>query len=110
MRVPRVRFTVRRMMVLVSLLAIGLAVIRYTVTCWGTSEVLTIAPTVLVATNILAWFQRARRQVFWVGFGLCGWAYLTFSLGSPFGGAPADNMVPRWPPWPLLCEPSRSVV
>ena len=92
MRVPRVRFTVRRMMVLVSLLAIGLAVIRYTVTCWGTSEVLTIAPTVLVATNILAWFQRARRQVFWVGFGLCGWAYLTFSLGSPS----AEHLPTTW--------------
>jgi hypothetical protein len=80
------------MMVLVSLLAVGLAVIRYAVTHWGTSEVLTIAPTVLVVTNILAWFQGARRQVFWVGFGLCGWAYLTFTLGSPL----AEHLPTAW--------------
>src|SRR5436305_3116632 len=83
MILPRVRFTVRWLMALVSLLALGLAVMRHAVTHWGASEVMTIAPTVRLATNILAWFQGARWQVFWVGFGLCGWAYLTFSLGSP---------------------------
>jgi hypothetical protein len=52
---------------------------------WGTGEVATIAPTVLLATSVLAWFQRARRRAFWVGFGLAGWAYLALSLGSPAG-------------------------
>jgi len=79
-------------MALVSLLALGLAVMRHAVTHWGASEVMTIALTVLMATNILAWFQRADWQVFWVGFGLCGWAYLTFSLGSPL----AEHLPTAW--------------
>jgi hypothetical protein len=79
-------------MALVFLLAVGLAVVRHAVTYWGPSEVMSIAPIVLLATNILAWFQRARWQVFWVGFGLCGWAYLTFSLGSPL----AERLPTAW--------------
>jgi hypothetical protein len=72
-----------RLMAIIALLALGLTLIRHAVTHWGPSEVMTIAPIVLLATNLLAWFQTARRQVFWCGFGICGWAYLTFSLGSP---------------------------
>ncbi len=83
MRDRRVRYTMRQVMGLVLLLALGLAAVRYAVTNWGTSEAIAVAPIALVTTNILAWFQRARWQVFWVGFGLCGWAYLTISLESP---------------------------
>jgi hypothetical protein len=89
---PRVRFSVRWLMVVVSLLALGLAVVRHALTHWGPSEVTTIAVTALVATNILAWFQRARWQVFWAGFGLCGWAYLTFTFGSSL----ADDLPTTW--------------
>ncbi|GAC1474390.1 MAG: hypothetical protein NVSMB9_24680 [Isosphaeraceae bacterium] len=84
MQRPCARFTLGRLMAIVSALALGLAVLRHAWTDWGPREVMTIAPTILLATNVLAWFQRARWQRFWVGFGLCGWAYLTFSLGSPF--------------------------
>jgi hypothetical protein len=65
------------------LLAGGLAILRLAVRYLGPNEAMAIVPVVLVATNVLAWFQRARWQVFWIGFGLCGWAYLTFILGSP---------------------------
>ena len=74
------------------LLAAALAVVRHALTYWGTSEVMTVAPMVLVVTNILAWFQRARRQVFWGGFGLSGWAYLMLSLGSPL----AEHLPTAW--------------
>jgi hypothetical protein len=82
-RLPRVRVTVRQMMALVCLMAVGLMIARHVVACWGPSEATTIAPIVLLASNVLAWFQRPRWQVFWIGFGLCGWAYMTFSVGSP---------------------------
>ncbi len=82
MRPLRVRFTVRRIMALTGLLAVGLAFLRHAATHWGPGEVTTLALTVLLATNVLAWFQGARWQVFWVGFGLCGWAFLMFSLNS----------------------------
>jgi hypothetical protein len=69
-------------MALISLLAVGLMVLRFAVRYWGPGEAMAIAPIVLVATNVLAWFQKARWQLFWIGFGLCGWAYLTFILSS----------------------------
>jgi hypothetical protein len=83
LRRPACRFTLRRLMGLVSVLALGFAILRHAVMAWGASEVMTIAPMVLLATNVLAWFQRARWQVFWIGFGLAGWAYLMLALGSP---------------------------
>jgi len=86
------RFTVRLMMAFVLLLAVGLGALRYALTHWGPSEIMAIAPVVLLATNILAWFQRARGQVFWVGFGLCGWACLSFSLYCPL----AEHLPTTW--------------
>ena len=83
MQWPYMRFTVRWIMAFVSFLALGLAAMRDPITHWGPREVTTLALSVLLATNILAWFQRARWQVFWIGFGLSGWTYLTLSLGSP---------------------------
>jgi hypothetical protein len=92
MKFPRVRLTVWRAMALVMLMAVGLAVTRHVATHWRASEAMSIAPIVLVATNVLAWFQRARWQVFWIGFGLCGWAYLTFTLGSQL----AEHLPTAW--------------
>jgi hypothetical protein len=82
---PPGRLTLWRLMALVSVLGVGLAILRHARTYWGTGEVLTIAPTVLLATHFLACFQRARWRAFWLGFGLSGWAYLAISLGSPAG-------------------------
>ena len=73
MQRARVQFTVRRFMALVSFLALGLAVVRHAVTHWGASEVFTVGPIVLFLTNLLAAFQRAVWQGFWVGLGICGW-------------------------------------
>lgn len=88
---PR-RSTVGRVMALVFLVAVGLAVSRHVARSWGAGEVFAIAPMVLVATNVLAWFQGARRQVFWIGFGLAGWLYLTFALASPL----AESLPTTW--------------
>ena len=83
MKLPRLRLTVRRAMALTTWVAVGLAAIRPLITSWGPREFTTFALNIIVATNVLAWFRRQRRQVFWIGFGLAGWAYLALALASP---------------------------
>ncbi len=92
MRGLRVRFTVRQIMVLVCLIALGLGLMRHVATHWGTAEFATVGPIVLITTTILAWFQKARWQAFWVGFGLCGGAYLAISVASPM----AEHLPTAW--------------
>jgi hypothetical protein len=82
MRRSSFKFTIWRLMAIVSLLALVLATLRHAVRYWGPGEITTLAWAVLVVTNVLAWFQRDRWQIFWVGFGLTGWAFLTLSIGS----------------------------
>jgi hypothetical protein len=72
----------RRILILSALLALGLAAIRHAAMRWGTSEVMAIAPILLVVTHVLAWFPSARWRAFWFGFGVCGWAYLLTALTS----------------------------
>jgi hypothetical protein len=79
------QFRLRGLLVLVGLLAVALAVLRHALRHWGPGEVTTIALTLLVATNVLAWFQGPRWQTFWVGFGLVGVAYLLIALSSSTG-------------------------
>ncbi|MHC5539664.1 hypothetical protein ACYOEI_15710 [Singulisphaera rosea] len=79
---PDRSFTLRRSMTLMAILCVIMAVVSRALNYWGPREFTTLAVTILVATNILAWFQSARWQVFWVGFGLFGWAYLSISLAS----------------------------
>jgi hypothetical protein len=66
---------------LVSVLCVVLAFVHHALRHWGPDEVTIIALSILLATNILAWFQDARWQVFWIGFGMVGFAYLMISLG-----------------------------
>lgn len=79
---PSQRFTLGRSMTLLALLCVVMAIVSRALKRWGPGEITTLAVIILVATNILAWFQSARWQVFWVGFGLFGWAYLSISLGT----------------------------
>ena len=92
MKLSRVRLTVRHAMALMACVAVGLAAIRHAITSWGPRELATVAPIIVVATNALAWFQRPRRQVFWIGFGLAGWAYLALALWSPL----AESLPTSW--------------
>src|SRR6185312_16447729 len=77
------QITLRRLMILVVFLALVLGLLRHALRHWGTSEVVTLAVTILVVTNVLAWFQKARWQVFWAGFGIFAWSYLVISLKLP---------------------------
>lgn len=79
------QLTLRGCLVLVGLLGVALAVLRHALRHWGPGEVTTMALILFVATNVLAWFQGARWQTFWVGFGLVGVVYLTVALGSSSG-------------------------
>jgi|GEM_PF-4969560 len=80
MRHPCKKMTLRWLMGVVSLLCLLLAFLRHALRYWGPGEVTIVALTILLVTNILAWFQGTRWQVFWVGFGIFGWAYLMISL------------------------------
>jgi len=82
---PVPQISLGRFMGLVSILGLGLAALRHAVDHWGADDVTALALTVLLGTNVVAWFSGARRQVFWAGFGLTGWAYLMLSWGPPAG-------------------------
>lgn len=76
------RVTLRELMILASLPCLALALLRHALIYWGPDDVTALALTILVATNVLVWFQGARRVV-WAGFGVFGWAYLVIALASP---------------------------
>ena len=77
------RFSVGWIMVAVSAVAVGLAIVRHALMSWGAGEAITLAITVLLTANLCALFQSDRRHRFLVGFEICGWTYLALSLGSP---------------------------
>jgi len=79
----RLQFTMRRFMALVCVLAVFLAVIRYTTLRWGADAILAAAVTALLASTIAVQLPGFGRRVFWVSFAACGWVYLALSTIPP---------------------------
>ncbi len=83
MRLPRVRFTMRRMMAHVALIALALAFARHAVTRYGAEGVLMIAWTVILGAIDIPLFWKVSSPRFWLGFGLSGVSYLALAFFAP---------------------------
>ena len=73
------RFSIRNLMVVVVLLGIGFAALRYPTPFWAnvwysfTLGSLTLAVPAAV-------YRRGEQRAFWVGFAACGWVYFMMAL------------------------------
>lgn len=86
MRIPQVRFTMWGMMRVVGLMAVFLAVTRFTLAQSGTEGLTSLAVCVFAFLTYLPQFLRVRWPMFWLGFAGSGLIYLSFVhfVGLPF--------------------------
>jgi hypothetical protein len=75
----RFRFHIGTFVILVLLLAVGLASLRESNDLWA-SGLFTLAVGVLMISILLAVHRTESRRAFWLGFALFGWIYLGLSL------------------------------
>ena len=80
MTVPRVRFTVRHLMIAVAVVSAGLAVlVSGSETLAGAVLLLTLG---MLSVSVLGMvYRREETRAFWVGFALLGWGYMSLVLG-----------------------------
>jgi hypothetical protein len=71
----RLRFTIRELILVVVVIAIGLAAIRSGSAPWA-GAMTSITFFVMIASTLGVALGRAMRRVFWSGFALLGWSYL----------------------------------
>jgi hypothetical protein len=80
MRVPRMRFTVRHLMIAVAAVSVGLAVlVSGSETLAGTVLLLTLGMLAVTVLGIV--YRRGEARAFWLGFALFGWGYTALALG-----------------------------
>jgi hypothetical protein len=77
------RFSIADLLFAVGLCAVSMACLVYASTPWA-AAVLSIALAALVLSLIGIIYRRGERRAFWVGFAICGWAYITLSSGPWF--------------------------
>ena len=82
MRLPR--FTIRSLLAVVSLIAIGIAALRAADDLWD-SGMLGLTVLGLMTAVPLAVHRTDGRRAYWLGFALFGWAYLVASLFPQIG-------------------------
>lgn len=75
----RFRFSIRSLLVLIMFAAVGIAALRQASPFWD-SATCTLALGLFITAPLWAIHRSGRRRAFWVGFALCGWAYIVASL------------------------------
>lgn len=80
---PRFRFSVSSLMVLIVLLAAAFAALRTPSPLWA-NVWFSIALASLVLAIPAAVYRRAADRAFWVGFAACGWVYFVLALAPWF--------------------------
>ena len=75
----RFRFHIGTLVILVLLLALGLAALRESNEIWASST-FSITLVMLSISILLAIHRANKRRAFWLGFALFGWSYLGLSL------------------------------
>ena len=76
---PKLRFNIASMLVIILVLAIGFAALRESNDLWD-SGVFTLTIGVLLISILLAVHRTESRRAFWIGFALFGWVYLGLAL------------------------------
>ncbi len=87
MRISRMRFTVRQMMVSVIVVSVGLAaLLSGSESIAGAVLLLTLG---MLAISVLGMvYRREEGPRFWIGFALLGWGYMSLVLGHWWFGDP----------------------
>jgi hypothetical protein len=76
---PRFRFKIASLLVLVLFVAVGFAALRESTDLWE-SGVFTLTLVFLLTSILLAIHLAGKRRAFWLGFALFGWIYLALTL------------------------------
>jgi hypothetical protein len=109
MRVPRVQFTVQRLMALVLATAVNIAFVRLVAAEWGAREALILLTCLCGITAPLAFSRPGRRRAIAAGLAYGGGVYLLLSLG--FAARPDMSDLPTTPLldrlYDPLCNPER---
>jgi hypothetical protein len=105
------RFSLRGLLGAIGILAVGLACLMFASSPWAdTSVSITLGALTVALIGVV--YRRGDRRAFWVGFALCGWAYMALSSGSWFASDFRYHLVTtrvlRWAyPW-LIPEARQS--
>jgi hypothetical protein len=76
------RFSIRGLMVVIVLLSVAFAALRFPTPLWAnvwfslTAAALTLAVPAAV-------YRRGEQRAFWVGFAVCGWVYFICQQAAP---------------------------
>jgi hypothetical protein len=84
------RFSIASLLSTVAIFAVGLACLMFASTPWA-GAVLSVTLGILTLALLGVGYRRGERRAFWVGFALCGWAYMALSSGPWF----TDYIRPR---------------
>lgn len=91
----RLRITIRAVMALVLLVAVGVAALRYANDLWA-SLALTGVLLVVAVAALGAAFGRGSRRAWWGGFAALGFGYLSLSFGPWFSSAIRPQLATTW--------------
>jgi hypothetical protein len=82
-RIPR--FTLRRLMIAVGVIAVTLAVLRFAAQRWGIDGVTGVILLALYAPILAVQLGRFRPPIFWVWFGAYAWLYMALTFFPVLG-------------------------
>ena len=109
MRVPRVQFTVQRLMALVLATAVNIAFVRLVAAEWGAREALILLACLYAITAPLAFSRPGRSRAIAAGLAYGGGIYLLLSLGfaarPDMSDLPTTGLLDRL--YEPLCGPDR---
>ena len=77
------RFSIRGLMVVIVLLAMAFAALRYPTPFWANLWYSLAWPRLTLA-GPAAVYRRGEQRAFWVGFAACGWVYFIMALAPWF--------------------------
>ncbi len=80
---PRYRFSIRGLMIVVLLLAMAFAGLRTPTRLWANVWYSMALFGIAIAIP-LAVAEREGRRLFWIGFAVCGWVYFLFAMAPGF--------------------------
>jgi hypothetical protein len=74
------RLTLRHLLIVVGVLAVALAILRFAALRWGIDGVTGVILAALYAPLLAAQFGRFRPHIFWIWFGAYAWLYMALTF------------------------------
>jgi hypothetical protein len=86
------RFSIRGLMVMIVLLCIAFAALRYPTPLWANVWYSMSVASITLAVPA-AIYRRSEQRAFWVGFAICGWVYFILALAPWMQGEAGFQLV-----------------